>query len=85
MSTKPTESNELIKPKDNGITEQKFKKSKKDPLMCFFTEEKQEKRTSTAHPYEEYEDFNRNPPIPVYNFIIDNVTLEIIEDQTGKP
>jgi len=38
-----------------------------------------------VHPHEHYEDFCVNPPIPVFNYIIDNKTLEIIEDRTGQP
>lgn len=30
------------------------------------------------------ESFKQNPPIPIFNFIIDNVTLEIIQDKTGS-
>lgn len=38
-----------------------------------------------VHPFEEYENFKKHPPIPVFNYIIDNKTMTIIEDRTGKP
>ena len=37
------------------------------------------------HPYSTYKLFNKNPPIPVFNYVISNKTLEIIEDKTGQP
>ena len=66
-------------------------KSKKRSFE-FFSEDtsympKIERTTTTpsVHPHEHYEDFSINPPIPVFNYIIDNKTLEIIEDKTGQP
>jgi hypothetical protein len=38
-----------------------------------------------AHPFEGYDNFKKHPPIPVFNYIIDNKTMAIIEDRTGKP
>jgi len=38
-----------------------------------------------VHPFEEYDQFKKHPPIPVFNYIIDNKTMTIIEDRTGKP
>jgi hypothetical protein len=35
--------------------------------------------------YETTKEFNRQPPIPELNLIIDNATLEVIEDCTGQP
>ena len=37
------------------------------------------------HPFETSASFKKNPPIPIFNFVIDNRTFEIIEDNTGKP
>jgi hypothetical protein len=37
-----------------------------------------------SHPFETYEFFSHHPPIPVFNFIIDSKTGEIIEDKTGQ-
>lgn len=64
-------------------------KSKKRSFE-FFSEDssympKIERTTPSVHPHEHYEDFSINPPIPVFNYIIDNKTLEIIEDKTGQP
>ena len=36
------------------------------------------------HPFDSYEDFSHHPPIPIFNYIIDNKTGEIIEDKTGQ-
>ena len=37
------------------------------------------------HPHSEYSKFKKNPPIPILNIVIDNKTLEILEDNTGQP
>lgn len=37
------------------------------------------------HPFETYESFNLNPPIPLFNYIIDSRTEKIIEDKTEQP
>ena len=37
------------------------------------------------HPYDKKNLFDKQPPIPVFNFMIDNRTGKIIEDLTGKP
>lgn len=39
----------------------------------------------SPHPYSTYKLFNENPPIPVFNYVISNKTLEILEDKTGQP
>lgn len=46
----------------------------------FFTEEPKQ----TSHPHEDHDDFEHNPPMPMFNFIIDNKTLEVVEDKTGS-
>jgi len=42
-------------------------------------------KPSEIHKYAETDYFEFNPPIPIFNYIIDPVTLEITEDLTGKP
>jgi hypothetical protein len=46
---------------------------------------KKTKNVNPIHPFEEYEDFHENPPIPVFNYIINSKTGELIEDKSGKP
>ena len=36
------------------------------------------------HPYAKSEYFKMHPPIPIFNYIIDNATGKIIEDKTGE-
>lgn len=45
---------------------------------------------STSEPYSDHplastDYYKSNPPIPIWNIVIDNETLEIVEDHTGKP
>jgi len=42
-------------------------------------------RIPPVHPHAEYSDFKKNPPIPILNIVIDNRTLEIVEDRAGQP
>ena len=37
------------------------------------------------HPYSETFSYDQNPPVPLFNYIIDPNTLEIIQDLTGQP
>lgn len=61
------------------------------PKVEFFSEgatkekPKRTRNSNPVHPFEEYDDFHENPPIPVFNYIINSKTGELIEDKTGKP
>jgi len=61
------------------------------PSLCFFApEEKKPKKRPrtdmvTVHPLQEYDDFQDHPPVPLFNYIIDNKTGQIKEDRTGRP
>lgn len=68
----------------NKTTNSKSKKRHMEEFT-FFDESHKRNNQQPVHPYEEYEDFCENPPIPEFNYIIDNKTLKIIEDKTGQP
>lgn len=46
---------------------------------------KNSEKQETPHPYDSKLYFQKNPPIPMWNVVIDNKTLNIIENNTGQP
>jgi hypothetical protein len=55
------------------------------PPSFFEDVEPTEVKKEPIHPFEEYNDFKKHPPIPVFNYIINSKTGELIEDKTGQP
>lgn len=77
-----------MRPKSNKILHPdvinlKMDKESKSPQHT--PEQKPIPTSDPSHPWETYSSFHDNPPIPVFNYVIDNKTLKIIEDLTGKP
>jgi hypothetical protein len=75
-----------VKNPDTGffsVPEKKKTASRKRSSKAFF--DKPDPTPSEVHPYAETDYFEFNPPIPEFNYIIDPVTLEILEDLTGQP
>ena len=48
-------------------------------------QKKEKDQSKITHPYDDVNYYNNHPPIPMFNYIIDNCTLNIIEDKTGQP
>ena len=59
--------------------ENKNNKNNKTPLK------QQQKQEQEQPPYAETDLYDQNPPIPLFNYIIDPHTFEILEDRTGQP
>lgn len=55
------------------------------PVSFFEETDSSEPKKTPVHPFEEYDDFKKHPPIPVFNYIINSKTGELIEDKTGEP
>lgn len=54
-------------------------------ISFFESTQSLESKKTPLHPFEEYDDFKKHPPIPVFNYIINSKTGELIEDKTGEP
>lgn len=55
------------------------------PISFFEETDSSELKKTPIHPFEEYDDFKKHPPIPVFNYTINSKTGELIEDKTGEP